>query len=188
MISLSTLKNYNYNALEALKDCPVHYIIYLDYLNLDLNFEVPINHKVFRPEKISIYNRFVSMVCRKNNTGKKLKNLNFFLKALSKIELKTKKNPFKIFLISVLNSIPIIEGRRKKYGSINLIQETVVSPLRGISLSLRNMAKGIYNNKKIKPALDKYVEEILNSYEKNNKSFSYSEKLKMELQGIRATL
>lgn len=119
-----------------------------------------------------------------HTTGKYSKNMKIVLEAFKLIEKKTQKNPVGVFVKAVENAAPRDETTVIEYGGARYPQAVDVSPLRRVSLALRNIVNGAgdksFNKKKtITQAL---AEEIMLAAEGNGESFALRKKNEAEKQ------
>ena len=111
----------------------------------------------FEKTKVNILERFIGYLGvpghrgRKHRiitcwaSGKYTKNAQILLDALKIIEGKTKTNPIQILIQAIENSAPCDEITTIEYGGARYPQAVDISPLRRISLALRNLVHGGYD-------------------------------------------
>ncbi len=117
-------------------------------------------------------------------TGKFEKNMKNVLKAFEIIEKKTGKNPVQVFVDAVENSAPRDEITVIEYGGARYPQAVDSSPSRRLSLAIRHLVHGAYDNSfnkktKIHQAL---ADEILKASQNNNDSYAIKRKNEFEKQ------
>ncbi|MBU0666352.1 MAG: 30S ribosomal protein S7 [Nanoarchaeota archaeon] len=117
-------------------------------------------------------------------SGKYNKNMKVVLESLKIIQEKTGKNPVQVLVRAIENSAPRDEITTIEYGGAKYPQAVDVSPLRRVSLALKNLVRGSYDKSfrkktKIEQAL---AGEILKAYENSNESFAAKKKDETEKQ------
>ena len=119
-----------------------------------------------------------------HNTGKKNLALKIVEDALSKAEVKLKKNPLAILVKAVENSAPREEIIAIEYGGARYPKAVDISPQRRIDLALRAITQGAYLksfNKKTRIE-DALSEEIISAAQCSGKSNAISKKRDLERQ------
>ena len=117
-------------------------------------------------------------------TGKYSKNMGIILNAFKIIEKRTKKNPVQVFVQAIENSAMRDETTAIEYGGARYPQAVDVSPLRRVSLALKNIVHGSSDksfNKK-KTIAEGLAEEIILASEGNGESFALKKKNEAEKQ------
>jgi small subunit ribosomal protein S7 len=169
------------------------------YLNLNEKLVLK-NHgrnvKKFGKENVNILERITGLLGVPGHRGKKHKvmtnwssgkynkNTQTMLETLRILHEKTKQNPVQVVVTAVENASPSEEITTIEYGGARYPQAVDVSPLRRISLALRNIVHGGYDksfNKKASIAEGLAV-EILAAYNKSNESFAYQKRIETEKQ------
>jgi small subunit ribosomal protein S7 len=117
-------------------------------------------------------------------TGKYTQGAKVVIAAFKIIEEKTKENPIQVFIKALENASPRDEVTSIEYGGARYPQAVDVSPVRRLSLSIRNMVHGAHDksfNKK-KKIYETLAEEIINAAQNSNESFSVTKKIETEKQ------
>ncbi len=117
-------------------------------------------------------------------SGKYNKNANKVLEAFEIIHKKTNKNPIQVLVEAVEKGSPMDEVTMIQYGGARYPQAVDTSPLRRISLALRNMVHGAYDksfNKKKSFSLT-LAEEIIATASGSSESFAFTKKNDLEKQ------
>lgn len=161
---------------------------------------VPSSHgrfstKPFQKARMNLLERFANKLCVPGHfgkrhklssgrlTGKKEKKFLLLLKALEKIEQRTKKNPLEILVRAVENAALREEIAGYQVGGIIVRRAVVTSPQRRINLALSNLAQAAYRKsfgKKI-GIVDALVDELLGAYQNDpSKSAAVKEKERIE--------
>lgn len=169
------------------------------YINLDERLVLKTHGRhtaKFGRAKINILERFIGLLGVPGHRGKKhriqtswasgkySKNTKIFLEALKIIEEKTKQNPVQILIKAVENACPCDEVTTIEYGGARYPQSVDVSPLRRISLAIRNIVHGGYDkafNKKVTIA-EGLAAEIIGTSTKSGDGFSATKKIESEKQ------
>ena len=115
--------------------------------------------------------------------GKKEKNYKIFIKAMEKIEEKTKKNPIEVFVRAVENAALREEVAGYQVGGIIVRRAVVTSPQRRVDLALRNIAQAAYKKSFASKMsiIDALVDEIIAAYHNDaSKSIAIREKERIE--------
>jgi small subunit ribosomal protein S7 len=118
------------------------------------------------------------------SSGKYNKNTKLVLEAFRIIKEKTNQNPVQVLVKAVENTSPRDEVTVIEYGGARYPQSVDVSPLRRVSLSLRNMVHGAYDKafgKKLRLA-EALANEITLAYQNSNESFAWQKKNEAEKQ------
>lgn len=115
-------------------------------------------------------------------SGKWTKNASTVLKAFKIIEEKTKQNPIQVFVKAVENAAPKDEITTIEYGGARYPQAVDVSPMRRISLALKNIVHGAYDksfNKKTAMA-EALAAELMAASENSGEAFCIAKKNETE--------
>jgi len=115
-------------------------------------------------------------------TGKYNKNLKTVLEAFRIIQEQTKQNPIQVLVTAIEKGAPRDEVTMIQYGGARYPQAVDTSPLRRVSLALRNIAHGAYDksfNKK-KSLAESLAEELMAAYKNSADSFAIKEKERIE--------
>jgi len=115
-------------------------------------------------------------------SGKWTKNASLVLKAFKIVEEKTKQNPIQVFVKAVENAAPRDEITTIEYGGARYPQAVDVSPMRRISLALKNIVHGAYDksfNKKTAMA-DALASELIAASENSGEAFCIAKKNETE--------
>jgi len=116
--------------------------------------------------------------------GKGFKVYKLVEKTFEVVEQLTKKNPIEVFVKAVENAAPRDEVTSIEYGGARYPQSVDCAPQRRIDVALRMMVQGSfhksYNNKK--KMHEFLAEEIVNAYNKDNKSNAIAKKIELERQ------
>ena len=150
----------------------------------------------FEKAKVNIIERIANLVAVSAHRGKKHKiqtghasgkynkNMKIVLETLKIIEKKTGKNPIQIIVNAIENAAPRDEITVIEYGGARYPQAVDMSPLRRVSIALRNIVHGAYDrsfNKKTKIA-DGLAQEIIFAAEKSSESSAIKKKNESEKQ------
>jgi len=144
--------------------------------------------------KMNILERFINMLTVPGHRGHKHKIMTHWatgkwsrraadvIRALNLIEQRTKENPVQVFIKAVENAAPRDEITTIEYGGARYPQAVDISPMRRISLALRNLRNGAYDRcfgKKmsIEVAL---ADEIIAAYRNSSESKAISKKNETE--------
>jgi small subunit ribosomal protein S7 len=117
-------------------------------------------------------------------SGKYSKNSKILLETLKIIEEKTKTNPIQILIKAIENAAPCDEITTIEYGGARYPQAVDISPLRRISLALRNIVHGGYDkafNKKTSIAQG-LAAEILAASANTGESFATQKRNEIQKQ------
>ncbi len=153
------------------------------------------NRERFGRSGVNIIERLVSLVGVPGHRGKKHKivtrwatgkynkNMGMVLEALKIINQKIGKNPIQVLVTAIENSSPKDEVTMIQYGGARYPQAVDCSPLRRISLSLRNIVHGAYdksfrNKKSFSQTL---AEEIIATANGEN-SIAVTKRIELEKQ------
>jgi small subunit ribosomal protein S7 len=111
----------------------------------------------FGRAKINILERFIHILMCPGHRGSKQKIMTHWasgkwskkamimIKTLKIIEERTKQNPIQVFIKAVENAAPRDEVTTIEYGGARYPQAVDISPMRRISLAMRNMRNGAYD-------------------------------------------
>jgi len=148
----------------------------------------------FGRAKINLIERFIHLLMCPGHRGGKQKIMTHWasgkwskkamlmIKALKIVEEKTKLNPIQVFVKAVENAAPRDEVTTIEYGGARYPQAVDISPMRRISLAMRNMRNSAYDkafgkNVKMENAL---ADEIIASYGSSTESKAISRKNETE--------
>lgn len=118
------------------------------------------------------------------SSGKYNKNTKIVLRTFKIIEEKTKQNPIQVLVKAVENTSPRDEVTVIEYGGARYPQAVDVSPLRRVSISLRNMVHGAYDKSfgKKTGIAEALANEIILAYQNSNESFAWQKRNETEKQ------
>lgn len=118
------------------------------------------------------------------NTGKSITLYGIMKRTLQIIESKTGKNPVEILVKAVENAAPREGVTGIEYGGARYSKSVEIGSQRRIDMALRWISQGVYSKSfgKRRKIEDCLVEEILNAYNSDQKSFAISKKLELERQ------
>ena len=148
----------------------------------------------FGKSKVNLIERLINFIGVPGHRGKKhkimtswasgkwTKNASTVLKAFKIVEEKTKQNPIQIFVKAVENAAPRDEITTIEYGGARYPQAVDVSPMRRISLALKNIVHGAYDksfNKKTAMA-DALAAELIAASENSGEAFCIAKKNETE--------
>lgn len=169
------------------------------YINLDVRLVLKShgrNREKFGRTKINVIERLANLVGVPGHRGKKhrkmtnwasgkySKNMSVVLRALQYVEEKTKLNPVQVLVKAIENSAPRDEVTVVEYGGARYPQAVDMSPLRRVSVALRNILHGAADkafNKK-KKIYQTLAEEIILASQASNESFAVGKKNEAEKQ------
>jgi small subunit ribosomal protein S7 len=119
-----------------------------------------------------------------HTTGKYTKNMNAVITALKIVEAKTGKNPVEVLVRAIENSAPRDEMTVIEYGGARYPQAVDISPVRRISLALKNLAHGSSDKAfgKKKKLSQTLAEEIMLASDLNGESFAIRRRKESEAQ------
>ncbi|MGB9708064.1 MAG: 30S ribosomal protein S7 [Candidatus Pacearchaeota archaeon] len=117
-------------------------------------------------------------------SGKYARQANVVLETLKIIHERTKENPVQILVRAIENASPRDEITTIEYGGARYPQAVDISPMRRISLALRNIVHGAHDKafgkkNKIQETL---ANEIILASQKSNESFAVTKKIETEKQ------
>lgn len=149
----------------------------------------------FSKSKVNIVEKLISELGVPGHRGKKHKIITtvagkytqgakVVIAAFKIIEEKTKENPVQVFVRAVENSSPRDEVTSIEYGGARYPQAVDVSPVRRLSVSIRNIVHGSHDksfNKK-KKIYETLAEEIINAAQNSHESFAVMKKIETEKQ------
>ncbi len=117
-------------------------------------------------------------------SGKYAKNASTLLAAFKIIEEKTKQNPVQVLVKAIENSAPDDEVTTIEYGGARYPQAVDVSPMRRITLALRNIVHGGYDKAFGKKAsiAEGLAAELIAASTANNESIAVTKKNESEKQ------
>lgn len=149
----------------------------------------------FSKSKINLIEKLINELAVPGHRGKKHKIITrvagkytqeakVVIEAFRIIQKTTGKNPLQVFIKAVENSSPRDEVTAIEYGGAKYPQAVDISPIRRLSISLRNIVHGSYDKsfnkkKKIHEAL---AEELMKAAENSNESFAVTKKNELEKQ------
>jgi len=150
----------------------------------------------FAKGKINLIELFANLVAVPGHRGKKHKiqtkwktgkysqNMKIVLDCLKIIEEKTKKNPLQVLVTALENAAPRDGVTVIEYGGARYPQAVDISPLRRVTMTLRYIVQGSYDNSfnkktKIEEAL---ADEIIKAYNKEADSYAMRKKNDSEKQ------
>ena len=169
------------------------------YINLDPKLLVKSHGRIrekFSRRKINLIEFFANLVAVPGHRGKKHKiitgwasgkynkNLKQVLDAFKIIHERTKENPIQVLVNAIENGSPMDEVTIIQYGGARYPQAVDSSPLRRISIALRNISHGAYDksfNKK-KPFSQALAEEIINTAKGSGDSIAVTKRTELEKQ------
>jgi small subunit ribosomal protein S7 len=168
------------------------------YINLEPKLIIKSHGRLrerFSKSKVNIIEKLISELAVPGHRGKKHKIItrvtgkytqgaNVVIATFKIIEEKTKENPVQVFIRAIENASPRDEVTSIEYGGARYPQAVDVSPIRRLSLSIRNMVHGAHDksfNKK-KKIYETLAEEIINASQNSNESFSVTKKIETEKQ------
>ena len=168
------------------------------YINLEPRLIIKSHGRArerFSKSKVNIIEKLISELAVPGHRGKKHKIITrvsgkhtqgtkVVIAAFKIIEEKTKENPVQVFIRAIENASPRDEVTSIEYGGARYPQAVDVSPIRRLSLSIRNMVHGSHDksfNKK-KKIYETLAEEIINAAANSNESFSVTKKIETEKQ------
>lgn len=151
----------------------------------------------WKTEKVTIVERFINHIMRSGSggrkigghvirdghaTGKKMKAIKIFEKAMDIVEKRTGKNPIQVLVTAIENCAPREETTRISYGGIVYHQSVDCAPQRRVDIALRNITLGAFsasykNKRSIEECL---ADEIITAYNYDMKSFAISRKEEIE--------
>jgi small subunit ribosomal protein S7 len=169
------------------------------YINLDAKLVVKSHGRVrekFSRAKINVLELFANLIAVPGHRGKKHKiqtgwktgkysqNMKIVLDCLKIIEERTKQNPVQILVSAIERGAPRDGVTVIEYGGARYPQAVDLSPVRRVTMTLRNMVQGSYDksfNKKtrIEQAL---ADEIIKTFNGDNDSHLLSRKNESEKQ------
>ena len=150
----------------------------------------------FGKSKVNIIERLINIISVPGHRGKKHKiitgwasgkynkNLKQVLDAFKIIHERTKENPIQVLVNAIENGSPMDEVTIIQYGGARYPQAVDSSPLRRISIALRNISHGAYDksfNKK-KPFSQALAEELIGTSNNEATSIAVSKKNELEKQ------
>src|SRR3990167_5305229 len=150
----------------------------------------------FGKSKVNIIERLINIISVPGHRGKKHKiitgwasgkynkNLKQVLDAFKIIHERTKENPIQVLVNAIENGSPMDEVTIIQYGGARYPQAVDSSPLRRISIALRNISHGAYDksfNKK-KPFSQALAEEIINTAKGSGDSIAVTKRTELEKQ------
>ncbi len=137
----------------------------------------------FGTQEVSLIEKLInSLMRRQEYTGKKAKCYNSIKDAMDIIHEKTDKNPVQVLVDAIENSAPKEETTQITYGGISVPKAVDVSPIRRLSIAVRNNTKGAVkasykNNKDIAECL---AEELMKAANKDRNGYAVSKKEEIE--------
>lgn len=192
---------YNFKIFDKydVSDIKVEDIGLKNVLNLDEKLILKSHGRYGRPfgkTKVNIIERIIEYIGVPGHRGKKHRiqtgwasgkyerNAKTMLEALRIIEEKTKTNPVQVVVKAVENSAPCDEVTTIEYGGARYPQAVDISPLRRITIALRNIVHGGYDKAfgKKTSMSEGLATEIISASEKSNESFAIIKKNESEKQ------
>jgi len=169
------------------------------YINLDAKLVVKSHGRVrekFSRAKVNLLELFANLVGVPGHRGKKHKiqtgwkagkysqNMKIVLECLKIIEEKIKENPVQVLVTAIERGAPRDGVTIIEYGGARYPQAVDLSPMRRVTMTLRNIVQGSYDkafNKKtkIEAAL---ADEIIKSYKGENDSYILAKRNESEKQ------
>jgi len=146
--------------------------------------------------KVNILERFANLIGVPGNRGRKHKiitswasgkysrNMGIILETLKLIAEKTKQNPVQVLVTAVENCYPCDEVTTIEYGGARYPQAIDVSPMRRITLAIKNLIHGAYDKsfgKKTKMH-EALANELVLAFNKSNEAFAYQKRVETEKQ------
>ncbi len=169
------------------------------YINLEPKLLVKSHGRIrekFSKGKINLLEIFANLIAVPGHRGKKHKiqtsqktgkysqNMKIVLKTLEIIQEKTKQNPVQVLVTAIENSAPRDGVTIIEYGGARYPQAVDISPLRRVTMTLRQMVQGSYDksfNKKTKIE-NALADEIIRTFNKDADSYSMGKKRDSEKQ------
>jgi len=169
------------------------------YINLEPKLVVKSHGRIrekFSRGKINIVELFANLVAVPGHRGKKHKiqtswktgkysqNMRIVLNCLKIIQEKTKENPVQVLVSAVENSAPRDGITVIEYGGARYPQAVDLSPIRRLTMTLKNIVQGSYDksfNKKTKIE-EALADEIVKAYRQEPDSFAMTKKKESEKQ------
>ena len=168
------------------------------YINLDVRLVVKSHgrhREKFAKAKVNIIERLINFLSVAGHRGKRhrvitkttghyTKQANVVIKTFKIIEEKTKQNPIQVLVKAIEHAAPKDEVTTIEYGGARYPQAVDCSPMRRISLALRNIIHGAYDksfNKKRKIS-ETLAQEIIAAAEKSSESNAIMKRNEMEKQ------
>lgn len=117
-------------------------------------------------------------------TGKYNKNTRQVLEALKIINEKTGKNPIQILVTAIEKGCPMDEVTMIQYGGARYPQAVDSSPLRRVSIALRNIVHGAYDKsfRSKRPFSQTLASEIIATANASGDSLAFTKKNELEKQ------
>ena len=148
----------------------------------------------FGRAKVNTLARFINLLTNPGHRGRKHKIMTHWasgkwskkaavmIKTLNIISEKTKENPIQVFVKAIENAASRDEITTIEYGGARYPQAVDISPMRRLSLSMRNLAHGAYDkcfgkNVKLENAL---ASEIIAAYQNSSESKAIAKKNETE--------
>jgi len=150
----------------------------------------------FYAAKVNVIERLARLLCHPGHRGKKhrimtsnasgklTKNTRVVLDAFKIIQEKTGENPVQVLVKAIENGSPREETTTIEYGGAKYPQAVDTSPIRRVSLTLRNIVNGTQDrafNKKTKLP-QALAEEIMLAAKEAGDCFTISKKIEAEKQ------
>jgi len=169
------------------------------YINLEPKLLVKSYGRVkekFAKRKINLLEMFANLVAVPGHRGKKHKiqtnwksgkysqNMRIVLNCLKIIEEKTKQNPVQVLVSAIENAAPRDGITTIEYGGARYPQAVDLSPLKRLTMTLRNIVQGSYDksfNKKTKIE-EALANEIIKAYNQESDSYAITKKKESEKQ------
>ena len=148
----------------------------------------------FYKTKVNIIERFMNRIAvtghkgkkhkqsSGHNTGKAKKASNIVFDVLEQLEARTKQNPIQILVSAIENAAPREEVITIERSGARYAQAVDMGPQRRVDIVLRYMCQGAayksFNSEK--SIVNALVEEIMDCYEKGDKSMAMSRRMEIE--------
>jgi small subunit ribosomal protein S7 len=150
----------------------------------------------FSEGKVNIVERLISLLSIPGHRGKKHKLMTFWasgkyhqhakivIEALKIVEKELKMNPIQALVKAVENAAPVDQVTVIEYGGARYPQACDISPIRRLSVALRNIVHGAYDKSFNKKAgiTNTLAKEIIAAYQKSPESFALSKRNDVEKQ------
>ena len=140
-------------------------------------------HGRFRKSQVNIVERLINNLMRPGmSAGKKTRAINVVRNAFEIIHLRTGKNPIKILVSAVENSMPCEDTTRLGYGGVTYHMAVDISPQRRVDLALRFLSEGARKSTfgNPRPLEEWLAEELILAAKKDTKSSAVSKRNEIE--------
>jgi len=179
------------------KDVKVEDVGLKRYINLDEKLVVKSRGRErdrFAKSKVNIVERLINALCVPGHRGKKqkimtswasgkwTKNARLVLNAFKIIAEKTQQNPIQVLIKAVENAAPREEITTIEYGGARYPQAVDISPMRRISLAIKNLSHGAYDKSfgKKTPMAEALANELIAAANNSNDAFAISKRNEIE--------